>query len=235
MKKKYKFHFLTLFFSFFFVVAGSMFVSNVAQAQVVTNTTNPILIRQQKIAELWQLLGEIIKELNIIIAEQKTQVINKASSDTSTTTNSTSSPDSSFSTTTNSSSSMSSASSSDSNSDSSMSPASSRSMSPASSGGSGGGGAGGNLPFGGKVTAMRYCTCTPGYWLIDIDPPKSGLPIYLMYNQAVATTYSFNKIPAEGVYLLGTYGVIMQCLQLAYPYCRRDGQGVNVIMVGTSK
>lgn len=93
-----------------------------------------------------------------------------------------------------------------------------------------------NQPFGGLVQSMTQCSCVDDYFLLKMQPASPALPEFLMYSakKTKFTTYMFRRVPAQGVYLLGTHGGDIPCLVISGDGCTYVGSGKDVNMVGTS-
>lgn len=93
----------------------------------------------------------------------------------------------------------------------------------------------GTRPFGGKVTRVRPCPCSPCRQVLhQVGPPRGGK---FMYDRCVTDVYAYYQMNRVGVWLLGNYLPKSQaCLVFTEDGCRviDRAQGIMTI-VGTSR
>jgi hypothetical protein len=85
------------------------------------------------------------------------------------------------------------------------------------------------VPYGGRSLAMVPCTCTPGFFLVAVGPPRPGL---FMYGPGTLL-FAWRNI-APPAYQLGKASVPLPCLVYTGGACLPVGTGLYVIMAGTS-
>jgi hypothetical protein len=85
------------------------------------------------------------------------------------------------------------------------------------------------VPFGGRSLGVVPCTCTPGFFLVAVGPPRPGL---FMYGPGTALFLWGNIAPPA--WQLGKASVPLVCLVYTGDKCVPAGKGLYVIMAGTS-
>ena len=85
------------------------------------------------------------------------------------------------------------------------------------------------VPFGGRSLSMVPCTCTPGFFLVAVGPPRPGL---FMYGPGTLLFSWYNIAPPA--WQLGKASVPLVCLVYTGGSCVPVGTGLYVIMAGTS-
>lgn len=92
-----------------------------------------------------------------------------------------------------------------------------------------------NTQFGGRITLVAPCICSPGTLMIKAGPPKGGTFIYVPF---VSTLYKF-RVLIPGVWSLGLASGRRTCYIPAPkpPYCSPGipiGSGPIIRKIGTS-
>lgn len=91
-------------------------------------------------------------------------------------------------------------------------------------------------PFGGKISRVRFCSCTGNYavYFNDLAVPSrtGGLP--LIYQPGATQTYKFYKQTSVGHWILGTFESGGICLRYSGKKCRLIPTAGTMYMVGSS-
>lgn len=85
------------------------------------------------------------------------------------------------------------------------------------------------VPYGGRSLGVVPCTCTPGFFLVLVGPPRPGL---FMYGPGTFLFSFYNIFPPA--WQLGKASVPLTCLVYTGGACVPVGIGLYVIMAGTS-
>lgn len=85
-------------------------------------------------------------------------------------------------------------------------------------------------PFGGRVYAVTWCTCSSGV-VIYVGPPKGGPYLYL---PGFTRVYEYYQIPRVGPWVLGNYVPGPVCLVVAGKTCAVIPHQGAITIVGTS-
>jgi hypothetical protein len=84
-------------------------------------------------------------------------------------------------------------------------------------------------PYGGRSTMVIPCTCTPGFFLVAVGPPRGGL---FMYGPGTRLYSHYNIYPPA--WQLGKAVKPLTCMVYVGTGCAPAGSGLLVIQAGTS-